>query len=63
MADDRNPTDTFRRITRWATTPPQAYGVYFLAVVVVFLLSFYAGTMRPKTAPGLGPPPASAPRP
>ena len=40
-----------RGITRWATTRPQAYGVYLLAVVLVWVLSFYAGTLKPKKAP------------
>jgi hypothetical protein len=42
-------------------TPPQAYGVYLVAIVLVYVLSFYAGTLKPKHAPPLSPPPASAP--
>jgi len=46
---------------KWATTPPQSYAVYLVALVLVFVLSFYAGTQKPT---GLGPPPAvpTAPR-
>jgi hypothetical protein len=51
-----------RRLLRWATTPPQAYAVYLVVLVLVWLGSFYLGTLRPKTAPGLGPPPVSAPQ-
>ena len=47
---------------RWAITPPQSYAVYLLALFLVAGLSFYAGTLKPKTAVGLGPPPVSAPR-
>ena len=46
---------------RWAITPPQSYAIYFLALVLVAGLSFYAGSLKPKKAVG-GPPPVSAPR-
>jgi hypothetical protein len=46
---------------RWATTPPQSYLLYLAALVLVFVLSFYAGTLKPKGSTGLGPPPGPAP--
>lgn len=46
---------------KWATTPPQSYAVYLAALFLVFVLSFYAGTLKPKNATGLGPPPAPVP--
>ncbi len=46
----------------WATTPPQSYVVYLVCLMLVWVLSFYAGTLKPKKAEGLGPPPVSAPR-
>jgi hypothetical protein len=51
-----------RRWLRWATTPPQSYAVYLIVLVLVWLGSFYLGTLRPKTSPGLGPPPVSVPQ-
>jgi hypothetical protein len=45
----------------WATTPPQSYAVYLVCLILVFVLSFYAGTMKPKKAEGFGPPPSLAP--
>jgi len=36
--------------------------VYLGCLILVWLLSFYAGTLRPKKADGLGPPPVSAPQ-
>jgi hypothetical protein len=54
-------TDETRSWLKWATTPPQSYGVYLVALVLVFVFSFYAGTMKPKGATGLGPPPPPAP--
>ena len=51
-----------RKLLRWATTPPQSYAVYLVVLVLVWLGSFYLGTLRPKTSPGLGPPPVSAPQ-
>ncbi|OAF15389.1 MULTISPECIES: hypothetical protein [Bradyrhizobium] len=62
MTEDTSTPGTFRRAFRWATTPPQAWGVYLLAVVLVWLLSFYAGTLKPKKSPESGPPPVTAPR-
>jgi hypothetical protein len=50
-----------RSFRSWATTPPQSYAVYLVCLVLVFLLSFYAGTLKPKKAEGLGPPVSLAP--
>jgi hypothetical protein len=47
---------------KWATTPPQSYAVYLAALVLVWVISFYAGTLKPKGSTGLGPPPVQAPR-
>jgi hypothetical protein len=45
----------FQGLVQWAMTPPQAYAVYFVCLILIGGLSFYAGTMNPKkTAP---PPP------
>jgi hypothetical protein len=46
---------------KWAITPPQSYAVYLAALVLVFTLSFYAGTLKPKGSTGLGPPPVQTP--
>jgi hypothetical protein len=46
---------------KWAITPPQSYVVYLAALILVFVFSFYAGTLKPKGSTGLGPPPAQAP--
>ncbi|MBI5262234.1 MAG: hypothetical protein HY852_10520 [Bradyrhizobium sp.] len=61
MAEETNP-GSLRRLVRWATTPPQAYGVYLVILVLVYLLSFYAGTLKPQKATDIGPPPVTAPR-
>ncbi len=55
---------TFRRLVRWTSTPPQVYVVYVLALLVVWYISFYAGTLNPRKAPtSLAPaPPGAAPR-
>lgn len=62
MTDDITPPGTLVRIARWATTRPQSYVVYLVALVLVYLVSFYAGTLKPKKAPDTGAPPISAPR-
>jgi hypothetical protein len=48
-------------LLRWATTPPQSYVVYLVCLILVWMLSFYAGSLKPKKAQGLGPPPVMAP--
>ena len=60
--NDQAPDHPIRRFLRWATTPPQAYAVYLVCLVLVWVLSFYAGTLRPKKADGIGPPPMAAPQ-
>jgi hypothetical protein len=60
--DNQAPDSGIRRFLRWATTPPQAYAVYLICLVLVWVLSFYAGTLKPKKAEGIGPPPIAAPQ-
>lgn len=62
MTEDKSPPRTFKGLLRWAMTPPQAWGVYLLAVLLVWLLSFYAGTLKPKNAPNARPPTVTAPK-
>ena len=62
MENETGPAAAIRRFVRWVITPPQSYAAYFLALVMVAGLSFYAGSLAPKKPSGLGPPPVSAPR-
>jgi hypothetical protein len=62
MEDKANQTTTIRGFVRWATTLPQSIAVYFVCLVLIGGLSFYAGTLKPKKSVGLDPPPVSAPR-
>jgi len=50
-----------RSFWRWAITPPQSYLIYLVCLVLIFVGSFYAGTLKPKKPTGLGPPPVAAP--
>jgi hypothetical protein len=61
MNDDTNDDTGIKKLLRWATTPPQAYVVYLIVLILVWMGSFYAGTLRPKRA-DVGPPPVSAPQ-
>jgi hypothetical protein len=61
MNNEAGPRPQPRSFWRWATTPPQSYAVYLVCLVLAFALSFYAGTLKPKKADGLGPPPSLAP--
>jgi hypothetical protein len=60
---DEKPDRGVSGLWRWATTPPQAYVVYVLALILVWGVSYLAGTLNPKrTAAPANPPPASAPQ-
>ena len=59
-AGDDKPDTSLRGLWRWATTPPQAYVVYVLALILVYGLSYLAGTLNPKrTGSPMSPPPVS----
>ena len=62
MTNDSNSDRSLRGFWKWATTPPQAYVVYVLALILVWGISFLAGTMNPKRTGGQSPPPVSAPQ-
>jgi hypothetical protein len=62
MEDESDQASTIRGFVRWATTLPQSIAVYFVCVVLIGGLSFYAGTLKPKKTIGIAPPPVSAPR-
>jgi hypothetical protein len=59
--DSKTPPDN-KSFLQWAITPPQSYALYLAALILIFVSSFYIGTMKPKSAVGLTPPPVSAPR-
>ena len=52
----------FQGLVKWATTPPQAYVVYLLGIILIYGLSFIAGTLNPKKPPPSPPPAVSAPQ-
>lgn len=62
MTEDKSPPRSFKGLLRWAMTPPQAWGVYLLAILLVWLLSFYAGTLKPKNTPDASQPTVTAPK-
>jgi hypothetical protein len=62
MEKETGPATGIRGFARWAITPPQSYAVYLICLFLIAGLSFYAGTLKPKKAVGMGPPPMSAPR-
>lgn len=62
MDNDPGQPSPIRRLTQWAITPPQSYGVYLGGLILVLALSFYAGTLRPKHVPAPSVTAPSAPR-
>ena len=61
MANQPGPAG-FKGLLRWAITPPQSYALYLIGLFLIFGLSYFVGTMKPKHAVGIGPPPVSASR-
>ncbi len=43
-------TNTFKGFVKWALTPPQAYVVYVIGLLLVYGVSYFAGTLNPKKA-------------
>ena len=63
MEQDTGIAAALRGFARWAITPPQSWAVYLISLFLVAGLSFYVGTLKPKKAADMGPPPpVSAPR-
>jgi hypothetical protein len=62
MDDKADQATTIRDLVRWATTLPQSIAVYFVCLILVGGLSFYAGTLKPKKPTSIAPPQASVPR-
>ena len=61
MENQTKPTG-IRGFVQWVITPPQSYALYLASLFLIFGFSFYAGTLKPKNAVGMGPPAVSVPR-
>jgi hypothetical protein len=59
MNDNSPPDRNLKGLWKWATTKPQVYVVYLLALILVWGVSFLAGTLNPKRTGGQTPPAAS----
>jgi hypothetical protein len=62
MNDDSTRDRSLKGFWKWATTRPQAYVVYLLALILVWGVSFLAGTLNPKRTGGQTPPAVTAPQ-
>jgi hypothetical protein len=65
MADRPDPTSrprSFGDLVKWAITPPQSYAVYVIGLLLVYSLSYVAGTLNPKKSVPPPQPAVSAPR-
>jgi hypothetical protein len=51
-----------KELVRWASAPPQVYVVYLIGLILVWVVSFYAGTLNPKRTLSPAAPPVSAPQ-
>lgn len=61
MTDDTDKRRSLSELWQWLKTPPQLYGFYLVCLILVWLVSFYAGTLSPRRGTGFGPPPTAAP--
>ncbi len=61
MTDDANQQSPISRLWQWIKTPPQVYVAYLVGLLLVWMVSFLAGTLNPRHGTGFGPPPVSAP--
>jgi hypothetical protein len=61
MENETGMAATIRGFVRWSITPLQSYAMYLVCLFLVAGLSFYAGSLKPRKATGIGPPPMSAP--
>ena len=61
MENETDP-NTFKGLVKWAMTPPQAYVVYVIGLLLVYGVSYYAGTLNPKKAPPSTPPAVTVPQ-
>jgi hypothetical protein len=62
MENQPGPPRNFKELVRWAGTKPQVYVVYLIGLILVWAVSFYAGTLNPKRTLTSPPPPVSAPQ-
>jgi hypothetical protein len=62
MENDSKKPSGDKNFLQWAITPPQSYALYLGALILIFVSSFYIGTMKPKNAVGLTPPPVAVPQ-
>lgn len=62
MSQDNSPPRTFKGLLRWATTPPQARASISSPSSRVWLVSFYAGMLKPKKTPDASPATVTAPK-
>lgn len=60
--ENETDTNTFRGLVKWALTPPQAYVVYVIGLLLVYGVSYYAGTLNPKKASPSLPPAVTVPQ-
>jgi hypothetical protein len=62
MENDPGSQTKFKDLVRWASTPPQVYVVYLIGLILVWGISFYAGTLNPRRTQGVAPPQVSVPQ-
>lgn len=58
-ADENDKPTGFQGLVKWAMTPPQSYVVYLLGLILIYGISFIAGSLNPKKAPPAPPPPSA----
>jgi len=62
MENAPGPPSNFKDLVQWATKPPQIYVVYLIGLILVWGVSFYAGTLNPRKTQSQPPPQVSVPQ-
>jgi negative regulator of sigma E activity len=57
-----NDETSLQKLVRWAKTPPQVYVIYLVTLIVVWLVTYYAGTLNRRNQSPAPPTTVSAPR-
>lgn len=48
MTNPPTPDSSPKKLWRWLSTPPRVYVVYLVGLILVWMVSFYAGTLNPR---------------
>ena len=60
MTENSNPQGQISQLWQWLKKPPQIYVFYLVCLILVGLVSFFAGTLNQRRGMGFRPPATSS---